>query len=143
MAGYFRRAEAWNYDGANKAYEELTNGLFVYIDGSNGVKKISSAGSARFRVKEKTNLWGLPAVVLVCTVAGSDENYFVENEFEIYGDKEYDESLYSVPAGHYVKMRRPNVNDELIVSISSELYASLSVGDVVKPASGGSIASAG
>ena len=142
MAGYFRRAEAWNYDGANKAYEELTNGLFVYIDGANGVKKISSAGSARFRVKEKTTLWGLPAVVLVCTVAGNDENYVVENEFEIYGDKEYDESLYSVPAGHYVKMRRPNVNDELIVSISSELYASLSVGDVVKPASGGSIASA-
>lgn len=139
MAGYFRRAEAWNYDGANKAYEELTNGLFVYIDGANGVKKIAAAGSARFRVKEKTTLFGLPAVVMVCTDAGTDEHYFVENEFEDYGDKEINYSLYSVPAGHYVKMRRPNVNDELIMSVTSTVLNTLAVGDTVKPASGGTI----
>lgn len=140
MAGYFRRAEAWNYDGANKAYEELTNGLFVYIDGANGVKKLASAGSAEFRVKEKTTLYGLPAVVLVCINAGTDEHYMVENEFEIYGEGEYDLSAYTIPAGHYVKMRRPNVNDELIVSVSSSLLAALAVGDVVKPAAAGTIA---
>ena len=39
MAGYFRRAEAWNYDGANKAGEELTNGVFVSITNT-GVKKL-------------------------------------------------------------------------------------------------------
>ena len=142
MAGYFRRAEAWNYDGSNKAYEELTNGLFVYIDGSNGVKKIGSAGSARFRVLEKTSLWGLPALVLLCINAGTDEMYVTENEFEIYGDKDYDQTNYSIPAGHYVKMRRPNINDELVISVSDETYAALSVGAVVKPASGGSVASA-
>ena len=142
MAGYFRKAEAWNYLGSEKAYETLTNGLFVYIDGSNGVKKIGSAGSARFRVAEKTSLWGLPALVLICTDAGSDEHYVVENEFEDYGDKDIDISAYSIPAGHYVKMRRPNINDELIVSVSSETYAALSVGAIVKPASGGSVASA-
>ena len=139
MAGYFRRAEAWNYDGSNKAYEELTNGLFVYIDGSNGVKKVASAGSERFRVLEKTTLWGLPAVVLLCTDPGSAEIYFTENEFEIYGDKDYDQTTYSIPAGHYVKMRRPNINDELVMSVTSEVLATLAVGDTVKPTTGGTI----
>ena len=142
MAGYFRKAEEWNYLGSEKAYETLTTGLFVYIDGSNGVKKLGSAGSARFRVAEKTSLWGLPALVLICTNPGTDEHYVVENEFEDYGDKDVDIASYSVPAGHYVKMRRPNINDELIVSVSSETYAALSVGATVKPASGGSVASA-
>ena len=77
MAGYFRRAEAWNYDGANKAGETLTNGLFVSITGT-GVKKITADGDAEFRVKEKTSLWGLPALVLICTDVGSGEVYFTE-----------------------------------------------------------------
>lgn len=139
MAGYFRRAEAWNYDGFNKAYEELTNGLFVYIDGSNGVKKLASAGSAEFRVLEKTTLWGLPAVVMVCTNPGSAEIYFTENEFEDYGDKDFDQTTYSIPAGHYVKMRRPNINDELVMSVTSEVLATLAVGDTVKPTTNGTI----
>ena len=46
MAGYFRKAEEWNYEGAFKAGATLTNGLFVYIDGSNGVKPIAEAGDA-------------------------------------------------------------------------------------------------
>ena len=139
MAGYFRRAEAWNYDGSNKAYQELTNGLFVYIDGANGVKPLGSAGSAEFRVLEKTTLWGLPAVVLVCTNPGSAEIYFTENEFEDYGDKDFDQTTYSIPAGHYVKMRRPNINDELVVSVTSEVLATLAVGDTVKPTTNGTI----
>ena len=139
MAGYFRRAEAWNYDGANKAYEELTNGLFVYIDGSNGVKKLASAGSAEFRVLEKTTLWGLPAVVLLCTDPGSAEIYFTENEFEIYDDADLDQTAYSIPAGHYVKMRRPVINDELVMSVTSEVLATLAVGDTVKPTTNGTI----
>ena len=138
MAGYFRRAEAWNYDGANKAGEELANGLFVEITAANGVKKITAAGDAEFRVKEKTSLWGLPAIVLVCVVAGEDEIYFTENEIENYGDKgDFNDAEYSVPTGHYVKMRRPNINDELIMTIGSTLYNTLAVGDTVLPASGG------
>ena len=139
MAGYFRKLDGHVYNGAEKAYEELTNGLFVYIDGSNGVKKLGSAGSARFRVLEKTTLWGLPAVVLLCTDPGSAEIYMVENEFEIYGDKDFDQTTYSVPAGHYVKMRRPVLNDEVIVSVTSEVLATLAVGDTVKPTTGGTI----
>ena len=140
MAGYFRKLDGHVYDGANKAYEALTNGLFVYIDGSNGVKKLGSAGSAEFRVVEKTTLWGLPAVVLVCTDPGTAEIYFTENEFEDYGDKgDFDKTTYSIPAGHYVKMRRPVLNDELIMSVTSEVLATLTVGDTVKPTTNGTI----
>lgn len=139
MAGYFRRAEAWNYDGSQKAYENTPNGIFVYIDGSNGVKKLGSAGSAEFRVAEKTTLWGLPAVVLVCTDPGSAEIYFTENEFEDYGDTDFDQTTYAVPAGHYVKMRRPVINDELIMSVTDEVLATLAVGDTVKPTTNGTI----
>lgn len=137
MAGYFRRAEAWNYDGANKAGETLTNGLFVSITGT-GVKKLTAAGDAMFRVKEKTTLWGLPALVLVCIAVGSGEIYFTENEIENYGDKgDFNDANYSIPTGHYVKMRRPNINDELIMTVDSTLYATLAVDDTAKPASGG------
>ena len=140
MAGYFRRAEAWNYDGANKAGEKLENGLFVEIT-ANGVKKIAAAGDAEFRVKEKTSLWGLPALVLICTNAGTDEIYFVENEIENYGDKgDFDDALYAVEKDHYVKMRRPNINDELIMSVDDTTFAAINVGAVVKPAAGGSVA---
>ena len=142
MAGYFRRAEQFNYDGANKAGAELANGVFVYIDGANGVKPLAAGGSAAFRVKEKTNLWGLPAVVLVCTSVGTDEHYVTENEFEDYGVGDFNAAGYTVPVGHYVKMRRPNVNDELIISVTDTLYATLSVGDVVNPAAGGSVVKA-
>ena len=137
MAGYFRRAEAWNYDGVNKAGEELTNGLFVEIT-ANGVKKIAADGDAEFRVKEKTSLWGLPALVLVCTAVGTGEIYFVENEIENYGDKgDFNDAEYSVPKDHYVKMRRPNISDELIMSVDDTTYEALSVGDTVIPSAGG------
>lgn len=138
MAGYFRRAEAWNYDGSNKAGEELANGVFVSIT-ANGVKKLTAAGTTEFRVKEKTTLWGLPAVVLVCTKDGGEE-YLVENEFEDFGDNgDMNYAEYTVPTGHYVKMRRPNINDEIIVSVTSTVLATLAVGDTATPASGGSI----
>ena len=140
MAGYFRRAEAWNYDGVNKAGEELSNGLFVEIT-ANGVKKITAAGDAEFRVKEKTSLWGLPALVLVCVNAGTKEIYFTENETENYGDKgDFNDAEYVIAKDKYVKMRRPNINDELIMSVDDTLYASINEGDTVSPAAGGFVA---
>ena len=139
MAGYFRKAEAFNYLGSEKAGEALTNGLFVEITGT-GVKKIAADGDAEFRVAEKTTLWGLPALVLICVNAGSKEMYVTENEFEDYGDKgDFNRAEYSVPVGHYVKMRRPNINDELIVSTDATTYAALNEGDTVIPSAGGGV----
>lgn len=139
MAGYFRKAEAFNYVGSEKAGETLANGQFVSITGT-GVKKLTAAGDAEFRVTEKTYLWGLPAIVMICVIPGDKENYVVENEFEDYGVGDFDYATYTVPAGHYVKMRRPNINDELVISVDSTTYAALSVGDTVKPAVGGGVA---
>lgn len=139
MAGYFTKLDGHVYNGAYKAGETLENGCFVSIT-ANGVKKLTAAGDAVFRVEEKTTLWGLPALRLVCIDPGSAELYFVENEWEIYGDKDYDESLYSVEADHFVRMRRPVINDELIMSIDATAYAGINVGDTVSPAAGGSVA---
>ena len=137
MAGFYRRAEQLNYDGSYKAGEELANGVFVSIT-ANGVKKLTAAGTTEFRVKEKTTLWGLPAVVLVCTKDGGVE-FLVENEFEDYGCGDINYAEYTVPAGHYVKMRRPNINDEIIVSVTSTVLGTLAIDDTVTPASGGSL----
>ena len=126
MAGYFRKSEEWNYEGAYKAGAALTNGLFVYIDGANGVKPIAEAGDSEFRVEEKTTLYGEPAVVLVCT--------------KDYGDKEFNTATYQIPVGHYVKMRRANINDEIVINVTAAVAATLAVGDIALPASGGSIA---
>ena len=141
MAGYFRKAEEWNYLGSEKAGADLENGMFVYIDGANGVKPLAAAGDAEFRVAEKTTLWGKEALVLICTFAGTGEVYFVENELEDYGDTgDFNNAEYVVKAGKYVKMRRANVNDELIKTVNATLYAALAKGDIVKPAAGGSVA---
>ena len=139
MAGYFRELASHIYVGSEKAAVELANGVFVQIT-ANGVDKIAAAGDAKFRVEEKTTLWGLPALVLRCTSEGEDEIYVTENEWEVYQDKDYDETLYSVPAGHFVKMRRPEVNDQLIITVDATAYAGINVGDTVSPAAGGSVA---
>lgn len=67
------------YDGANKAGEPLTNGVFAEIT-ADGVKLITTAKDTVLRVEEKTDLWGLEALRLNVTAVGSDEVYFVENE---------------------------------------------------------------
>ena len=140
MAGYFTKHDGYVYLGSEKAGEELANGLFVSITGS-GVKKLTAAGDALFRVVETTVLWGLPAVRMICTNAGTQEVYLTENELEDYLDNgDFNSAGYTVKTGHYVKMRRPAINDELIVSVTDALLATLAVGDIVKPAIGGTIA---
>lgn len=138
MAGYMRKLNGYVYDGANRAAEALTNGLFVGIT-SDGVKKITAAGDIIFRVEEKTTLWGLPAVVLNVIDEGDDEIYFVENEWDINDAVDYDEKNYTCKIGDFVKMHRPVLNDQLVVSVTAEVLATLAVGDQAKPASGGSI----
>ena len=140
MAGYFQKLDGHVYEGAYKAGEKLENGVFAEI--VNGeVKKIAAAGDAEFRIEEKTALWGLPAVRLTCVNPGTKEMYFVENEIENYGDKgDFNDAEYAVEKGHFVKMRRPVINDQLIMSVDASAYASLVVGAVVSPAAGGSVA---
>jgi len=139
MAGYMKKLNGYVYDGEHKAYAALANGTFVEI-GANGVVAVTAAGDAEFRVDEKTTLWGLPAVVLNCVIEGTKEQYFLENDHDIYNKDTYDLATATCAVGEYCRMHRPVVNDQLIMTVSDETYAALAVGDTVKAAVGGSIA---
>ena len=139
MAGYMRKLNGYVYDGAHTAGEALPNGVFVEITAS-GVKKITAAGDMELRVQEKTTLWGMNAVVLDVIFPGEDEIFFVENEWDIHDECEYNEAEYACKIGDFVKMHRPVINDQLVMTVGDTLYASLAVGDTVTPASGGLVA---
>lgn len=139
MAGYMRKLNGYVYDGVHTAGEAMPNGVFVSIT-SGGVKKITAAGDTTFRVQEKTTLWGAPALVLDVIEEGDSEIYFLENEFDTAALNVFDEAAGQCAIGDYCKMHRPVINDELIMTVDGTLYASLAVGDTVKPASGGSVA---
>lgn len=139
MAGYVTKLVGHVYDGANLSGEALINGVFAEITAT-GVKKVTAAKDTLMRVEEKTELWGLPALVLNVTGVGIDEVYFVENEWDINDSEAYDETAYTLPSGKYVRMKRLVPGEQVIMSVDGTLYAALSVGDTVKPASGGTVA---
>ena len=139
MAGYVTKLVGHVYDGANLSAEALINGVFAEITAT-GVKKITAVKDTLLRVEEKTELWGLPAVVLNVTGVGTDEVYFIENEWEVNENAEWNEADYTLPTGKYVRMKRLVPGEQVIMSVDGTLYAALSVGDTVKPASGGTVA---
>ena len=140
MAGYMTRLVGSDgiYEGDYKAYEALTNGIFVHVD-SGVVKKLSAAGDIIMRVKAKETLWGKKAVRLDVETQGGGTIYFVENVNP--GDKpEYDDIDNVIAAGEFVRMHAPLTGEQLIMSVSDETYTALAAGDMAKPASGGSVA---
>lgn len=141
MAGYMKKLNGYVYDGEHVANAAMANGIFVEIDGTTSkVKPIATAGDTEFRVDEKTTLWMKPAIVLNVIKEGDLEQYFLENEFDLKDVLNYDSADYQCKAGEYCRMHRPVINDQLIMTVDSTLYAALAVGDVVKPAVGGSVA---
>ena len=78
--------------------------------------------------------------MLNVTGAGSDDVYFVENEWEIDENAEWNEANYTLPIGKYVRMKRLLPGEQVIMTVDSTLYAALAVGDAVQPAAGGTIA---
>lgn len=141
MAGYMRKLNGYVYDGEHVANAAMPNGIFVEIDSSTGkVKPIASAGDTEFRVDAKTTLWMKPALVLNVILEGDLEQYFLENDLDLKEIPTYDSAEAECKAGEYCRMHRPVINDQLIMTVTSELYAALNVGDTVKPAVGGSVA---
>lgn len=141
MAGYMKKLNGYVYDGEHVANAAMPNGIFVEIDSSTGkVKPITAAGDTEFRVDAKTTLWMKPALVLNVILEGDKEQYFLENDFDLKAVPTYDSADYECKAGEYCRMHRPVINDQLIMTVTSELYAALNVGDTVKPAIGGSVA---
>lgn len=139
MAGYMKKLNGYVYDGEHKAYAAMANGIFVEI-GANGVVPITAAGDTEYRIDEKTELWGKPALVLNVILEGDKEQYFLENEFNTVGIANYDTADMTCAVGDYCKMHRPVINDQLIMTVEKTLYDALAVGDTVKPAIGGSVA---
>lgn len=145
MAGYMRKLNGYVYDGAHTAKVAMANGIFAGLVKNNTtneyeVQPIAEAGDMELRVEEKTTLWGQPALVLNVVVPGTKEHYFVENEWDVNEMETYDEANYTCKVGDYVRMHRPVINDQLIMTVGDTLYGTLAVGDVVKPAVGGTVA---
>ena len=139
MAGYVTKLVGHVYDGANLSGEALINGVFAEIT-SSGVKRITAAKDSLLRVEEKTELWGNPALRLNVTGVGTDEVYFVENEWEVDDNAEWNEADYTLPTGKYVRMKRLVPGEQVIMSVDSTLFAALAVGDTVQPAAAGTVA---
>ena len=139
MAGYITKLQGYVYDGVHLSSEPLTNGVFVEIT-SAGVAKVTAAQDTVLRVEEKTTLWGLPALVLDVVSVGLNEVYYVENDWGVNDDVEWDEAKNTLPVGKHVRMKRLLPGEQVIMSVDDVLYATLSVGNIVRPAAGGSIA---
>lgn len=114
MAGYFKKLNGYVYEGTYLASEPLANGLFAVIDATGKVNKNDDAKDLRLRVTEVTSLFGLRAVEATVVEAGADEVYFVENEWDIDDNDEYNEALYTNKVDEYVRMRRPTIGDKVI-----------------------------
>lgn len=141
MAGYMTKLVGSDgiYDGSYKAGEALTNGIFVNIAADGTVKKLTAAGSIEMRVREKTTLWGLPAVILDVVVEGDGTAYFVE-QVNPGVHEEYNDIENVIKIGEFVRMHKPLLGEQLIMSVTSAVLATLTEGDTAKPASGGTIA---
>lgn len=145
MAGYFKKLNGHVYDGQYKSgVDGLENGVFVELTTAGTdlvVTPVAAAKNLVMRVHEKTIMWQRPAVILDVVKEGTDEVYFVENEWENYEVAEnYDTSKYTVDKGHPVKMRRPLLGEQVIMTVDDALYATLTVGQMVSPAANGTIA---
>ena len=142
MAGYMKRLNGRVYDFQHKSkIDGLTNGMFVEIDASGDVILTAAARDTKMKVVEKTTLWRKKALVLDETAVGANELFLVENEWEVYEDAgEYNTAEYKVDRGHFVRMHRPLIGEQLIVTVSDELYDAVNVGDTVQPTAAGLVA---
>ena len=139
MAGYVTKLMGHVYHGEDIAGGDLINGVFAEIT-TDGVKKVTAAKDTVLRVVEKTELWGNPALRLDVVSLGTDEVYFVENEWEVDESAEWNEADYTLPTGKYVRMKRLLPGEQVIMSVDNSLFSALAVGDSVKPAADGTVA---
>lgn len=136
MAGYFTKLNGYVYSGEYKVKASTTvaNGSFVEpVSGTLTVQPTSAAITGfKFKVVEKTTVYGLPALRMdvVGVPADGTEAFFVENVFDplCYN---YNEANYTINAGEYVRMHMPQLGDQLLISVTSVLYAATSLGDLM------------
>lgn len=142
MAGYFRKLVGRVFDGAHAAATELENGMFVGLNAEGKVVALEAADAATvLRCVEKTDLWGKPALVLDVVSVGA-EAYMVEADFPVEENGVYDEAEFKVKAGELVKMKRPLMGEQIVLSVSKEIFNAAAVNGKFTLAAGGSIEAA-
>lgn len=139
MAGYFTKLVGRVYDGAHVAAADIANGTFASLNADNKVVALAAADTTTvLRCAEKTSLWGMPALMLDVVSVGK-EAFMVENDFPTSEIGEYDEKAFVVKAGEFVKMKRPLEGEQIIISVTPELYAAAKAGSQYTLAVGGAI----
>lgn len=137
MAGYFSKLMGDVYEGSYVATADIKNGVFAVI--SSGKVAASAADSnVELRMKEKTNIGELNAIRFEVVKAGS-EVFMTENLFTRDENLAYDDTDYTVKAGELVRMKRLVPGDELVISVTSEIFAAFAAGDVYNIAANGLI----
>ena len=141
MAGYMTKLQGYVYDGSHQAAAALANGVFVQINASNKVAAPANAvTSTKFRVEEKTTLFGLPAVRLTVTAMGAtDAMCITENEWDVNDGAAYDLSTYTVPQDALCRIHPLLPGEQCIVSVTSSVANTLAVGDTANVAANGTI----
>ena len=139
MAGYFRKLVGRVYDGSHVANANIKNGTFAGLNDSNKVIALAAKDTGTvLRCVEKTDLWGLNALVLDVVDVGA-EAYMVENDFPVAENGEYDETTFEVKAGEYVKMKRLLPGEQIVVSVDSTLYGAANEGSTYNLDVGGGL----
>jgi len=138
MAGYVTKGNNI-YDGAHYAAERLENGMFAVIGDDGKVKKTTGAMDTVLRVapEGKEDLWGMNALRLDVVSVGADEVFFVENEWEIDDTTEYNTAKYAVEADDPVKMKRLLPGEQILVSVSEDVFSGVDTGSRLQPGADG------
>lgn len=137
MAGYFSKLMGDVYEGSYVATADIKNGVFAVIS-SGKVAASAADSSVELRMKEKTNIGELNAIRFEVVKAGS-EVFMTENLFTRDENLAYDDTDYTVKAGELVRMKRLVPGDELVISVTSEIFAAFAVNDVYNIAANGLI----
>ena len=143
MAGYMTKLQGYVYDGQHEAAAALENGVFATINASGKVAASGAVATTKFRVDEKTTLWGKPAVRLtVIAMGATDGVHLVENEWDINDGTDYDTSAYTCKVGDLCRIHHLLPGEQCIVSLAQAVYDALTVGDTATVAANGTIAKA-
>ena len=137
MAGYFSKLMGGVYEGSYAASADIKNGVFTVLTSG----KVAASGAdtnVELRMKEKTNIGELNAVRFEI-VKASSKVYMTENLFTRDENLAYDDTDYTIKAGELVRMKRLVPGDELVISVTSEIFAAFAVNDVYNVAANGLI----
>lgn len=126
MSGYFTKNADRIYDGDHVSNVELANGQFVVLNGSGKVILNTASENDVFEVAAKEYLWGQPALRLnvLKDVPGV---FMVENEFIEDNPMTFNTGDYKRKAGVQTKMKGLRAGDQILVSVSSVVYAAATV----------------